>query len=54
LGRKLVPAEMPKEVVFFAVEAEDLVNVSERLTPEVAKALPGIVVKVRKELHSVQ
>jgi hydrogenase maturation protease len=54
LGRKLVPAEMPKEVVFFAVEAEDLVNVSERLTPEVAKALPRIVDKVRKELHSVQ
>jgi len=54
LGRKLVPAEMPKEVVFFAVEAEDLVNVRERLTPKVAKALPRIVEKVRKELHSVQ
>jgi hydrogenase maturation protease len=54
LGRKLVPAEMPKEVVFFAVEAEDLVNVSERLTPKVAKALPGIVEMVRKELRSVQ
>ena len=54
LGRKLVPSEMPKEVVFFAVEAEDLVNVSERLTPKVAKALPGIVEKVRKELGSVQ
>ena len=54
LGRKLVPNEMPKEVVFFAVEAEDLVNVSEKLTPKVAKALPGIVEQVRKELHSVQ
>lgn len=54
LGRKLVPNEMPKEVVFFAVEAEDLVNVSERLTPKVAKALPGIVEMVRKELRSVQ
>jgi len=54
LGRKLVPNEMPKEVVFFAVEAEDLVNVSERLTPNVAKALPGIVEMVRKELRSVQ
>jgi hydrogenase maturation protease len=54
LGRKLVPTEMPKEVVFFAVEAEDLVNVSERLTPKVAKALPGIVEMVRKELRSVQ
>ena len=54
LGRKLVPNEMPKEVVFFAVEAEDLVNVSERLTPNVAKALPGIVEMVKKELRSVQ
>jgi hydrogenase maturation protease len=54
LGRKLVPNEMPKEVVFFAVEAEDLVNVSERLTPKVAKALPRIVEHVRKELRSEQ
>lgn len=54
LGRKLVPNEMPKEVVFFAVEAEDLVNVSERLTPRVEKALPEIVDRVRKELRSVQ
>jgi len=54
LGRKLVPDEMPKEVVFFAVEAEDLINVSERLTPKVAKALPRIVEKVRRELRSVQ
>jgi hydrogenase maturation protease len=50
LGRKLVPNEMPKEVLFFAVEAEDLVNVSERLTPKVAKALPRIVERVEKEL----
>ncbi len=54
LGRKLVPDEMPKEVVFFAVEAEDLVNVSENLTPKVAKALPRIVERVRKELLSGQ
>jgi hydrogenase maturation protease len=50
LGRKLVPKEMPKEVVFFAVEAEDLVNVSEKLTPKVAKALPRIVEQVEREL----
>lgn len=54
LGRQLVPSEMPKEVVFFAVEAEDLVNVSEMLTPKVAMALPGIVERVRKESDSVQ
>jgi hydrogenase maturation protease len=54
LGRKLVPNEMPKEVVFIAVEAEDVVNVSEKLTPKVAKALPGIVERVRKESRSAQ
>lgn len=50
LGRTLVPKEMPKEVVFFAIEAEDLVNVSEELTPKVAKELPRIVERVVKEL----
>ncbi len=54
LGRKLVPNEMPKEVVFFAVEAEDLVNVNERLTPRVANALPRIVERVRKELRVLE
>lgn len=51
LGRKLVPDEMPKEVVFFAIEAEDLVNVSETLTPKVEEALPRIVGEVRKQLE---
>ena len=50
LGRKLVPKEMPKEVVFFAIEAEDLVNVTEKLTPKVAKALPRILQEIEKEL----
>ena len=50
LGRKLVPEDMPKEVVFFAIEAKDLVNVCERLTPEVEKAIPGIVDRVAREL----
>ncbi|MDD1773810.1 MAG: hydrogenase maturation protease [Methanomassiliicoccales archaeon] len=50
LGRKLVPKEMPKEIVFFAVEAEDLVNVSESLTLKVRKAIPGILERIEKEL----
>lgn len=50
LGRKLVPNEMPMEVVFFAVEAKDLINVSETLTPMVAEALPRILKRVEKEL----
>lgn len=51
LGRKLVPERMPKEVMFFAVEAKDLVNVSEKLTPEVEKAVPTIVRQIEKELR---
>lgn len=50
LGRRLVSKEMPKQVVFFAIEAKDLVNVSEKLTPEVEKAIPAIVARVVREL----
>ncbi len=50
MGRKVVPGRMPKEVVYVAVEAEDLVNVSERLTPKVEAALPDIIRRIEKEL----
>lgn len=50
MGRKLVPERMPKEVVYIAIEAEDLVNVSESLTPKVAAALPGILDRVAREV----
>lgn len=43
LGRKLVPQEMPEEILFFAIEAEDIVNVSERLTPDVERAVDAAV-----------
>ena len=50
LGRRIVPDEMPQKVVFLAIEAVDLINVSERLTPEVEKAMPEIMKMVEKEL----
>lgn len=50
MGRKIVPDRMPNEVVYVAVEAEDLVNVSERLTQKLEAALPEIVKRVEKEL----
>ncbi len=50
MGRRIVPEGMPKEVVYVAVEAEDLVNVGERLTPKVEAALPDILKRVEKEL----
>jgi hydrogenase maturation protease len=50
MGRKLVPEEMPDDVVFIAVEAEDLVNVSESLTPKVKAALRKVVDRVVGEI----
>lgn len=50
MGRKIVPEEMPDEVVFVAVEAEDLVNVNESLTPKVKAALPRVVDRVVSEV----
>jgi len=50
LGRKIAPEKMPKTVVFIAVEAEDLVNVKEQLTPKVQAALPKVIKKVEDEI----
>jgi len=36
-------------VLFIAVEAEDLVNVGEKLTPKVQAALPKIISRVERE-----
>ncbi|MGQ9588276.1 MAG: hydrogenase maturation protease [Thermoplasmata archaeon] len=49
LGRKLIPEQMPKVVVFLAIEAEDVVNVSESLTPAVSRAVPEILKKIEAE-----
>jgi len=50
LGRKIVPEKMPKRVTFVAVEADDVVNVSERLTEKVQNAVPGILDKIVNEI----
>ena len=50
MGRKIIPDQMPKEVLFFAIEAKDTVNLSEELTPEVASAVPAIVDCIAKKL----
>lgn len=49
MGRKIVPDKMPKEVFFVAIEAEDLTNVREGLTPKVSEKLPGIVDMIEKD-----
>lgn len=51
MGRQIVPDRMPKEILFLAIEADDIVNVSEKLTPKVAEALPGIISRIEKILR---
>jgi hydrogenase maturation protease len=49
LGHKL-GMQMPGEVVIFAIEAKDMVTFSEKLSPEVKKAIPGAVERVVREV----
>ena len=46
MGRRILSNQMPKEVFFVAVEAGDVVNVSEKLTPPVEAAMASIVDRV--------
>jgi hydrogenase maturation protease len=46
LGRRIVPERMPHTVKYIAIEASDLVNVGEKLTPPVQEALPRAVALV--------
>lgn len=48
-GRQL-DMSMPQEVVFIAVEAEDVCNFGEGLTPAVEKVVPDVVSAVMSEL----
>ena len=43
MGRRVVPEKMPRRVLFVAIEAGDIVNVSEELTAPVAAAVPSVV-----------
>jgi hydrogenase maturation protease len=43
LGRQLEPERFPKEVVFVAVEVNDVWTVSDKMTPEVEAAMPEAV-----------
>ena len=51
LGRQLAGERMPSDIRFFAIEAADLVNVSEKLTPAVAAAMPSIIERILAELE---
>lgn len=47
LGRSVHPGRMPKEIILVAVEVVDVMTVSEDMSPEVERAIPSIVEKVR-------
>jgi hydrogenase maturation protease len=53
LGRKVGPEKMPKKVFFVAVEAEDLLTVSEQLTEKVAEAVPKAVEMIERDFLSI-
>ncbi len=50
LGRQIEPELMPHQVRFVAIEAEDLLTVSEEMTPAVEAAVPEAVSEVLRLL----
>ncbi|MGI6225087.1 MAG: hypothetical protein ACOYJ1_02415 [Peptococcales bacterium] len=50
LGKRL-GVQLPKELVIFAIEVEDVLTFSEKLTPQVEKAVPEVCAMVLKELE---
>ena len=50
LGKRL-GLEIPKEIVIFAIEVQDVTTFSEKCTPEVEKAIPKAVEAVARELE---
>ncbi|HUW42669.1 MAG TPA: hydrogenase maturation protease, partial [Thermoplasmata archaeon] len=51
LGRKTSPERMPREIVFIAMQAEDVSTFSEKMTAKVEKRLPDFVDLVVKEIQ---
>lgn len=49
MGRQVVPERMPEEVFFVAIEAKDVEEFREGLTPEVSARLPAIVDMIERE-----
>lgn len=45
---ELLTRRMPRHVVVFAVEADDIQTFSEELSPEVQKAIPEVLARVEK------
>ena len=50
VGKKLFPDEMPEEVVVYAVKAENVTSVTEKMTNKMREAVPEVVRLVMEEL----
>ncbi len=52
MGKKLFPKEMPEEVTVFAIGAQEVAEVRERMTRKVKKAIPRVVSLVLEDISS--
>jgi hydrogenase maturation protease len=50
IGKRLMPAEMPREIVIFAVEVEEIETFTEEMTAKVKEAVPKVVKLVLGEI----
>ena len=53
LGQR-IGLELPKEIIIYAIEVENVIDFGEELTPAVAAALPEATLAVLEELHTNQ
>jgi len=52
LGRQVTPQRMPKEIVFYAMQAEDVSTFTEELSSGVSEKLPELIELVEKEIRT--
>jgi hydrogenase maturation protease len=50
LGGKLFPGEMPEDMVIIAIEAEDIMTISDKCTPKVERAIAEVVDLIKRLL----
>lgn len=50
IGHQIAPTEIPKEIVIFAIEVEEITEFTEEMTEKVKAAIPGVVHLVLEEL----
>jgi len=52
IGERLYPGRMPDSITIVAVEAEDVLTISDKCTPQVEKAIPDVVLLIKKLLDT--